>query len=197
MKVLNILFIAAAAVTITSCGGSKEEEKVEKTSYSLDVNASSLKWKGSEAPDYFHVGSVKFTSGSIDMEGDKLVGGTFKIDMNTIVAEDATLPEKKKEMLAGHLKDTSFFFIAKYPDVDVTVSGYENGKLSAVINVRGQEIKQEIPLKLTKTDNTVSLKGNFDLDVSSLKMEGFEPDPETGAKIQDKIAFELDVTLKK
>lgn len=197
MKALNILFIAAAAVTITSCGGAKEEELVEKSTYMLDMKASSLKWKGSEGPDYFHTGSVKFTSGSIDMEGDKLLGGTFKIDMNTIVAEDATLPEKKKEMLASHLKDTSFFFTAKYPDVTVTINGYENGKLSTVINVRGQEIKHDVPVNLKKTGTSVSIKGKFDLDVSSLKMEGFEPDPESGEKIQDAIAFELDITLTK
>lgn len=197
MKALNILFIAAAAATITSCGGAKEEEKVEKSTYTLDLKTSSLKWKGSEGPDYFHVGSVKFTSGSIEMEGDKLIGGSFKIDMNTIVAEDATLPDKKKEMLASHLKDTSFFFTTKYPDVAVTINGYENGKLSTVIAVRGQEIKQDIPVDLKKTETSVSIKGKFDLDVSSLKMEGFEPDPETGEKIQDAISFELDIMLTK
>lgn len=197
MKTLNFLFIAAVAVSLVSCGGTKEEEKVEKTTYTLDLKTSSLKWKGSEGADYFHVGSVKFTDGSVEMEGDKLVGGSFKIDMNSIAAEDATLPDEKKEILASHLKDTSFFFTAEYPEVSVTLNGYENGKLSTIIQVRGQEIKQDIPVDLKKDEKSVTLKGKFELDVSSLKMEGFEPDPESGEKIEDAIAFELEVTLFK
>ncbi|MFN5785014.1 MAG: hypothetical protein ACK457_03540, partial [Flavobacteriia bacterium] len=59
MKASNILLIAAAAITLASCGGS-EEATAEKTSYTLDVNSSTLKWKGSEGPEYFHVGSIKF-----------------------------------------------------------------------------------------------------------------------------------------
>lgn len=196
MKALNILFVAASAVFLTSCGGGKEES-VEKSMYKLDVKASSLKWKGSKSADYFHTGTVGFSEGSVEMEGDKLVSGTFTIDMNSITTVDESLPEDKKEMLASHLKDTSFFFVAEHPKVTVTISGYENGKLTTLINVRGQEIKQDIPVKLTVNDKTVSLKGKFDLDVATLKMPGMEPDPESGEKIQSKISYDLDVTLNK
>ena len=196
MKVLNIIMIAAAAVTLASCGGA-EEQTAEKTTYSLDLNKSSLKWKGSKSADYFHTGSVKFLDGSVEMEGDKLVSGSFTIDMNSIVPEDKELPAEKKEYLAAHLKDTAFFFAAEFPKVTVTIDGYEGGKLSTTINVRGQEIKESVPVKLTSTDKNLTIAGKFSIDFAALKMAGMEPDPESGEKIQSKVEYDLNLTLDK
>lgn len=196
MKVSNILLIAAAAVTLASCGGA-EEKAAEKATYSIDVNSSSLKWKGSEGPEYFHTGSVKFTDGSVEMEGDKLIGGTFTVDMNSITIEDKELPDEKKGYLTEHLKDTSFFFVADFPKVTVTVDGYEGGKLSTTINVRGQEIKENIAVKLTSNEKTVSISGKFSIDFAALKMEGMEPDPESGDKIDSKVEYDLLLNLNK
>lgn len=196
MKTYNFLFIAAVAVSLTSCGGA-EETQVEKVNYDLDVVSSSLKWKGSKSADDFHIGSVKFTEGAIEMEGDQVISGFFTIDMNTIVAEDATLPDAKKEYLASHLKDTAFFFVAEHPNVTVTVNGYEKGELITVINVLGQDIKQNIPAKLTIEENKVSIKGKFDIDFAALKINGLQPDPETGEKIQSLISYDLDLVLNK
>jgi polyisoprenoid-binding protein YceI len=196
MKVSNILLIAAVAVTLASCGGA-EEKAAEKATYTLDVNSSSLKWKGSKSADYFHTGSVKFENGSVEMEGDKLVSGSFTLDMNSIVAEDKELPSEKKEYLAAHLKDTAFFFAAEFPKVTVTVDGYEGGKLSTTISVRGQEIKESIPVKLTSSEKTVSISGKFSIDFAALKMAGMEPDPESGEKIQSKIEYDLNLNLNK
>lgn len=196
MKVSTILLIAAAAVTLASCGGA-EEKAAEKATYSIDVNSSSLKWKGSEGPEYFHTGSVKFTDGSVEMEGDKLIGGTFTVDMNSITVEDKELPDEKKGYLTEHLKDTSFFFVADFPKVTVTVDGYEGGKLSTTINVRGQEIKENIAVKLTSNEKTVSISGKFSIDFAALKMEGMEPDPESGDKIDSKVEYDLLLNLNK
>ena len=195
MKKLNFLFIALVAITVASCGGSDKE--AEKTTYSLDTETSSLKWKGSKSPEYFHVGSVKFTEGSIDMEGENIVAGAFTIDMNSIVAEDETLPEDKKAYLTGHLKDTVFFFTAENPNVTVTVSGYENGKLATIISVLGQEMKQSIPVKVKSDDKKVTINGKFDLDFAALKLAGMQPDPESGEKVLSVVSYELNLTLNK
>jgi len=189
MKTLNILFIAITAITLGSCA----EQKV---TYSLDKEKSSLTWKGMTDPSYFHYGSVKITEGSIEMEGEKLVGGTFSIDLKTIKVED-DLPQKKKDYLAEHLMDTSFFFVAKYPVVKVKVNGYENGKLSTVINVRGIDIKQEIPVKLKKDKKSVRINGKFDVDFSALNMAGTQPEEGSEEHVLPVISYELDLVLNK
>jgi polyisoprenoid-binding protein YceI len=107
------------------------------------------------------------------------------------------LPDDKKEMLNGHLKDTAFFFIAENPEITVTVKDYKDNKLNVVINILGLDIKQAIPVKVTATEKDVKIKGDFGVDVSALKMVGMMPDPASGEKINSVIDFQLDVTLKK
>ncbi|MFN5845436.1 MAG: hypothetical protein ACK46O_06980, partial [Flavobacteriia bacterium] len=74
---------------------------------------------------------------------------------------------------------------------------YEGGKLSTTINVRGQEIKENIPVKLTSNEKSVSISGKFSIDFAALKMMGMEPDPESGDKIDSKIEYDLLLNLNK
>jgi len=195
MKAMNVLAGLSLVVALASCG--TVEEKTEKVTFNLDAKASTLGWKGSKSAEYFHTGIVKITKGTIDMEGEEIAGGSFTIDMNTIECVDEMLPDDKKAMLNGHLKDTSFFFIAENPEITVTVADYKDGKLNVVINVLGLNIKQAIPVKVTATENDVRIKGEFGVDISTLKLAGLLPDPTTGEKINSVIDFQMDVLLKK
>lgn len=195
MKAMNVLAGLSLVVALASCGTA--EEKAEKVTFNLDTKASTLGWKGSKSAEYFHTGIVKITKGTIDMEGEEIAGGSFTIDMNTIECVDEMLPDDKKAMLNGHLKDTSFFFIAENPEITVTVADYKAGKLNVVINVLGLNIKQSIPVKVTATENDVRIKGEFGVDISTLKLAGLLPDPTTGEKINSVIDFQMDVLLKK
>ena len=195
MKAMNVLAGLSLVVALASCGTA--EEKAEKVTFNLDAKASTLGWKGSKSAEYFHTGIVKITKGTIDMEGEEIAGGSFTIDMNTIECVDEMLPDDKKAMLNGHLKDTSFFFIAENPEITVTVADFKGGKLNVVINVLGLKIKQSIPVKVTATEKDVRIKGEFGVDVSALKLAGMMPDPTTGEKINSVIDFQLDVLLKK
>lgn len=190
MKYTILLFTAASVLSLVSCAP-------EKTTYKLDTKASSLQWKGSVDPEYFHTGTVDFKEGSIEMEGEKLVGGTFEIDMNTIEGNDTSLSAEKNQKLSTHLKDTDFFSVIKYPKVTVTVSGYENGKLSTTINVLGKDVKQDIPVKFEKKDNSVTISGKFDVDFSTLKIEGMQPEKGSDEHVQPIISYEMNLILNK
>ncbi len=195
MKAINVFAGLSLVLAMASCGGA--EKKTEKVTFNLDAKASTLGWKGSKSAEYFHTGIVKITKGTIDMEGEEIVGGSFTLNMNTIECMDEMLPDDKKAMLNGHLKDTSFFFIAENPEITVTVSDYKDGKLNVVINVLGLDLKQAIPVKVTATEKDVHIKGAFGVDVAALKMAGMQPDPASGEKINSVIDFQLDVLLKK
>ena len=196
-SIMRILMIAALALTILSCG--EEEKKVaEKSVYNLEASGSSLKWKGSKDASYFHVGSVKVTEGKIEMEGDKLISGSFKIDMKTISVEDTNEVQEKKDKLASHLNEADFFFTSKFPMVDVNVTGYSEGKLSTTIKLLGKELKQDLPVALNITDKGVILKGKFNLDVTSLGMAGLKPSGMPEDKpISPIFEFDMNLLLKK
>jgi polyisoprenoid-binding protein YceI len=207
---MRILLITVALLTLASCGGKpekgetdkseadkKENQTAEKQNYKLDAKSSTLKWKGSKSPSDGHNGSVQVTEGNIEMEGEKLISGDFIIDMTTLVAEDTSLQADKIKMLTGHLKNEDFFFVEKNPSVSVKVNGYNEGKLSAIINILGKEIKQDLPVSLTKSENGVTINGKFSLDVSTLNMPGFKPHSPEDQPILPTIDFDMNLVLNK
>ena len=57
-----------------------------------------------------HTGTVKFSQGLVEFQGEDLVGGSFTIDMTSISATD--VQGSSKENLDNHLKSGDFFDVA-------------------------------------------------------------------------------------
>ena len=205
MKKIGILLFASLAVIATSCSSTSTEDAAgEPITYALDKEATSLEWAASMGPDYGHTGLVDITEGTMVMEGDELKSGSFTIDMNTIRSTD--LEEPKAGYLAAHLKGTApdethpvdlFFNTPKYPTVGVTLGEYKDGKLGLTISIMGEELKQDVAVKITSDENGASIKGDFSLDFDSLGIPGLQPNPEDGSQINPVIDFKLKVALKK
>ncbi len=84
------------------------------TKVTLDPANSSFGWRGSKITGASHNGSMSFKEGHIEMDGDKVVGGTFTVDMNSLANIDLTDAENNGK-LVGHLKSDDFFDVAKFP----------------------------------------------------------------------------------
>ncbi|EDP95662.1 YceI family protein [Kordia algicida OT-1] len=79
----------------------------------IDAQASSVKWTGYKVLGQ-HEGTIDFKGGALEFKDDKLIGGTFTINMATINTTD--LSGEYKNKLDGHLKSADFFDVTKYPD---------------------------------------------------------------------------------
>lgn len=79
---------------------------------SADLTSSFVKWTGYKVTGQ-HFGKVMLKSGTLEFEGDNLIGGAFEMDMTSITVEDLSGEGAKK--LGGHLKSDDFFGVAKYP----------------------------------------------------------------------------------
>lgn len=79
----------------------------------INVNKSKIDWIGKKVTGQ-HSGTVSFKDGSLVFKGNKLTGGTFTVDMNSINVTDLKAGEGK-EKLEGHLKNDDFFGTDKYP----------------------------------------------------------------------------------
>ena len=204
MKKGIVLVGTMLTLLIVSCGGKKTTENASEnasesaavTKFTIDTMASSLKWKGSKSEEDFHIGSLKFKSGTLSAQGQSNVSGEFVVNMNSIRVEDKELPADKKEMLKGHLADKDYFDVSKFPEVVVKVSGYKDGKLATTISVLGKEMKQDIPVTLTNDGKKATIAGTFDIDFKSLNIEGLkvnEKKPEE--TIKSVISFDLNLVL--
>jgi len=80
--------------------------------YKVDAAKSSVAWKGRKVTGE-HEGLISVASGTIKMDGDKLIGGEFVIDMTSLTVTD--LDPDMKAKLEGHLKSDDFFGVANHP----------------------------------------------------------------------------------
>jgi polyisoprenoid-binding protein YceI len=85
----------------------------------VDTNASSCVWTGYKVTGK-HTGTVKIKSGELMMDGGKLTGGSFEIDMQAMTCTD--MEGEYAGKLLGHLKSDDFFGAAKYPTAKLTIT---------------------------------------------------------------------------
>lgn len=93
-----------------------------QNTYSLDLEKSVLYWKGAYTFNISeHNGEVHFKKGEIFTIDERITGGTFVIDMNSITNEDYTHQQGPVE----HLKDTDFFDVQKFPEAKLVLTSVE------------------------------------------------------------------------
>ncbi len=88
--------------------------------YSVNVEESNVTWVGKKIT-YDHNGTIKISDGSLDISGNKLVGGSFTIDMNSIVNLDLEDSEKNAKLI-GHLKSADFFNVSEFPTASMAIT---------------------------------------------------------------------------
>lgn len=151
----SLFFLAVGGLMLTmSCNQSPKGSKAEVTGVHEAENAGSdgltachhatkIYWKGAK-PSGEHNGIIKLAEGgSFVTDGDKLIGGEFIIDMNTIVCidiENAGMNTK----LVKHLKSEDFFMVDSFPTsrfeitaVEVIDDGQYNSLIKGNLTLRG------------------------------------------------------------
>jgi polyisoprenoid-binding protein YceI len=128
LGILGMTFLGFAA-----CNGGPGGEKAKTgdaqtaasaTGESFTVNAatSSLEWTGSK-PIGTHAGTIVVKEGNLNVKDGQVTGGSFMIDMTSIVVTDLKAGEGKED-LEAHLKGTNqkepasadhFFNVTKFP----------------------------------------------------------------------------------
>jgi hypothetical protein len=117
-----------------------------KDAIPINLEASIIKWKGTMLFSFGeHYGTVNFKSGYILKSDDKLSGGSFVVDMNTIVNTDGDYSPD----LVDHLKNEDFFDVPKYPEATIEFVSVESNdvdryKIKADLTIKG--IKKPIVL---------------------------------------------------
>ncbi len=117
------LLVTVLAFSVISCKEDKSkkvethhEKPVEKvaTSGEFKVLNSKMTWKGFKATSS-HNGEITIKEGKLYVKDNKLVGGEFEIDMNSITNSDIAKDDPYNKKLVDHLKNADFFDVQKYP----------------------------------------------------------------------------------
>ncbi len=180
MKRPIMYFLAVMlAASVISCKKDKGEaattsdagkvKKVEAAAtYAVNTAASNVLWEGYK-PTGTHNGSIKVSSGSVQMKDGKLAAGEFVMDMNSINVLDLSGDEKAG--LEGHLKGSDdksaddFFNVSKYPT--------STFKITKVVNLENDaEANTMVYGNLTIKDQTqqIGFKANVNVTGNALKV---------------------------
>jgi polyisoprenoid-binding protein YceI len=130
----------------------------EAKTLNVDLAASKMMWEGSKVSGK-HNGTINLKSGSLQVKGNELVGGSFVIDMNSIAVTD--LKDKGKADLEGHLKTGDFFETEKFPEGKFEITGVKaqagegtTHVISGNLTLKDKSLGIEIPANV-KLENGV------------------------------------------
>ena len=94
-NLIKITFLMLSVSMFVACKNTKGEDakvsdKVETSSnaegksYAVATDVSKVMWEGSKVTGSSHNGTVNISEGSVVVNGDAVVGGSFTLDMNSI-----------------------------------------------------------------------------------------------------------------
>ncbi|UKM63525.1 YceI family protein [Flavobacteriaceae bacterium GSB9] len=172
-KLTVLFFVTALSVTVLGCKDKAKEAKTSEAetpasteaaseTYKTKVDESTIEWKGFK-PTGEHFGTIDIERGVFDVANGEIVGGSFIIDMKSIVVKDMPLEDENNAKLTGHLKSPDFFDVDTHPSAGFTITGVEQveGKTMLSGNLTIKDIKNNITFPVS-----VSIMGN-DLNLES------------------------------
>ncbi|AYB30358.1 YceI family protein [Chryseolinea soli] len=126
----------------------------------VDTKQSTVAWTGYYAFNFNeHTGTIRLTKGEIEVADNRITGGFFELDMNSIEDVDMRGESSAKD-LEDHLKSDDFFSVAQYPSARFTIT--KTKELKDGPNFPNYEITGTLTLKgITNTltfPATVELK---------------------------------------
>ena len=177
MKIKTMILSSVIALGVFACNNSTKketdsgneiasnEEEAKATSYALDTT-SLVAWKGSMIGVYAHEGTLA-VSGSITVKGGSVTGGSFTVDMASMVTtdDDALYEMAPREKLIGHLQSDDFFGSATFPTAEFRVTSAEGNTLTGDLTIKGVTIEESVTdVVLTEGNGSVTATGKLIFD---------------------------------
>ena len=172
MKKIKFFAVAAIFATIISCNSSTNETKTESqpvlsASYSIDTANSIVNWKGSMVGMYAHTGTLKFASGEFSLSEGKISGGSFTVDLKSMLTtdDDALYKMAPREKLIGHLLSDDFFSAEKFPTASFEFISTDGSSLKGKLTIKGIANEVDVTdLFISETDGKVSATAKLVFD---------------------------------
>jgi len=153
----NLFTLALALVfgftsnATTPIDGEKKEVKTAE---------SKVTWKAYKVTGS-HAGTVNLKEGSLLFEDGKLSGGSFTVDMTSLVTTDDLGDSKAK--LEGHLKSDDFFSVANHPTASLvftkaTMSGKNSYEVSGTLTIKGISKSISLDISVYGSKATATMK---------------------------------------
>jgi len=170
---------------ITLFGAAAIANPIKKETKEVKTSESNVTWKGYKVGGS-HTGTIDLKSGSLEFDGEKLVGGEFIVDMTSISTTD--LEGDYKGKLDGHLASDDFFGVANHPTAKLVFTKVKStGKNS-------YEVKGNLTIKGTTEPVSFDVSVYGDKATATLKVDRTKYDVKYGSGIigtaKDKLIYD-------
>jgi polyisoprenoid-binding protein YceI len=180
MKKTAILAACAAALTLTAFNSSNNQPNTstevavvaKARTYEVATDASEVKWNAKKVTGE-HYGDITLKSGQLQVDKNRLTGGTFVIDMTSITCADIK-DAGSNGKLVGHLKSDDFFSVEKHPTATFTITeatpiakaaaGKPNYNVKGNLTIKGITNPVSFPATVTVKDGVASAKADVTVD---------------------------------
>ncbi|RYF89211.1 MAG: YceI family protein [Chitinophagaceae bacterium] len=191
---VTILFLAFACTNAPDAdkaktSDAKEVSNSEGDSWKVDTSASEIEWVATKVSGY-HTGTVNLKSGELLVKDGKPTGGSFVMDMTSIIVSGPKGSDaKSNEKLLGHLKSPDFFEVNAHPIASFvitsitpfsgavkdttdprqeTISKYKVANpthtVSGNLTIKGVTKNIEFPASIVVATNTANAIAKFNID---------------------------------
>lgn len=175
-KVIIYGILMLSGAILVSCGqmGSRgsgsgtamDENSLEGVSFSADE--SRIIWNGTSVGVYTHTGTVNFSDLDIKIKEGKIAGGSFTVDLTSMVSTDNNFnPEEgyTSEKLLGHLSSADFFDVATYPTATFVMSSVTENSATGILTIRGISHEETVSnITTIREDGKVKVTGDLVFD---------------------------------
>jgi polyisoprenoid-binding protein YceI len=157
-RVILSIFTLGAVIALSSCGESStsstaetteaadvQEASAEATMLNLDTEQSGITWIGSK-PTGKHHGTIQITEGNVAWNNENIEGGSFTMDITSLVVLDIPADNENNAKLTGHLMSDDFFDAANYPNAEFTITSVEPYNATQLV-VQDEFATDNTPLK--------------------------------------------------
>jgi polyisoprenoid-binding protein YceI len=180
MKKTAVLASLAAALMLSAFTGA-ENKNADKTevstpakarTYNVETAASQVKWHAKKMTGE-HMGDISLKSGQLQVDKNKVTGGTFVMDMSSLTVTDIE-DAGSNGKLVGHLKSDDFFGVDKHPTATFVITevspiakaaaGQPNHNVKGNLTIKGKTNPVSFPATITVKDGVATAKADVTVD---------------------------------
>ncbi|MHA8051384.1 YceI family protein [Aquirufa sp. ROCK-SH2] len=157
MKKVQILLSALVVgfTTLTSVNAAPKPVNVS-------TSASKVVWLAKKVTGE-HNGTVNISKGSLAVDGNKLVGGNFTIDLKSIVCKDLTDPGYNQKFIS-HITSGDFFEVEKFPTANFVITKVAGNQVSGNMTIKGITKAITFPAQISVAGGKVAASATITLD---------------------------------
>ena len=154
------MFSSLVLASIALFSFAPKTAKKDVTTFTVDAAKSKVDFTGSKTSD-FHTGYFPVKSGSVKVDGGKLVGGSFVVNVAGLKVTDAA-----GDRLQGHLATADFFDISKFGEATFNITSVKyitDNKVSITgdLTLKGIKAPVTFPATIRSAERNDKEKGFF------------------------------------